>query len=251
MSPEEKERLKQLGSDYPFFVSTSAIGENLEGKTVLDVGAGPNTALGAWVRSHGGRYIAFDTQESALAQHTAAGHETVQGDVRSLLSWVGSVDIIHARLLLMHLHRDHLEGAILEMVSAAKERCLFVEPNWITFQGNSAVIRLRDFAIGWLGKRSNLYMGETLRFSVERALTGFLGSSLRLNEKFFPPNSKTDYGELVGMAKALQSMVPPEQFEQFQEIAEARRMIDAEAAKPEPYTLPQFVLVEVSGGAVR
>ena len=247
VSKEEEARQKGLAGDRLFTLSTQAIGE-VEGKTVLDVGAGMSTALGAWVKQRGGEYIAFDIQEGVIREHAQAGHVAIQGDIAQAIPVLPTADIVHVRLVLMHLIRQKRNRAIEEVFRAAKERCLFIEPDWTEFCGNAVVNRLRDLAIRILGQRMDLYLGRTLFTVIANVLP--MSNGRLITEKRLPPESKKDYRELVQMTSALKSNAVENMTECILATEEIALAIAKEAQKDNRafFTPPRFTLVEVKKG---
>ena len=75
---EEIERLKQI--EYPNFVSESLLNEfNLEGKKILDAGAGLNAKLAEFVSRKKGMYVPFDFRVDVLTE--------MKGKLESVEAW--------------------------------------------------------------------------------------------------------------------------------------------------------------------
>lgn len=143
ISEEEK---KRLSIDIIGSCSREMLGDSLQGKTVLDVGAGPNIILGEYVRSKGGEYIAFDVSESYLREQKSSGALPVQGIVEELPFRTESVDVVHTRLVLMHLMPEQREKALAETIRVSKERSIFMEGDWAGFINEEPSVNIfRDF----------------------------------------------------------------------------------------------------------
>jgi len=241
----ERNRLKSLGSDYLLYISTEALGENVKDKIVLDLGAGPSTALGKWVNKKGGHYIALDIQGTFLEEHAKKGHDVVQGNIEHLPYKPKTIDIAHTRLVLMHLSSEMRKQAVQEIIKVTKEKCLFLEPDWNSFLGSVVVNRLRDFALRFLTKRSDPYMGVKLKKEIELILSG---TDLKIAETRFLREAGTDYDELIKIIASLKSLVEQTDPALIPEAEEIARAINEEAGKerPEAFKLPDFVLVSVT-----
>jgi ubiquinone/menaquinone biosynthesis C-methylase UbiE len=105
---EEIERLKRI--EYPNFVSVAMLdGLALEGKTILDSGAGPNTRLAEFISKRGGMYVPMDIRSDVLADMKEKLNQEnmpfygVRGDVRALPFADKSFDIVHQRFVLMNI----------------------------------------------------------------------------------------------------------------------------------------------------
>ena len=165
---EEIERLKHI--EYPNFVSVAILDElALEGKSVLDSGAGPNTRLAEFVSKRGGTYVPMDMRGDVLADmKEKLGREDVpfygvRGDVRQLPFADKSFDIVHQRFVLMNIVPEARKRAVEEILRVAKGRALFLEYNWETMKSSEQpemLERFKDIALRLFGKFStDPYMG--------------------------------------------------------------------------------------------
>lgn len=108
--PEFYRRKESLGADldclkkieYPNFVSETELGTfDLERKTVLDSGSGPNIGLAEYVARRGGMYVPLELRADALLsmQSTLNAKEVpflgVRGDVRNLPFANETFDVVH------------------------------------------------------------------------------------------------------------------------------------------------------------
>jgi hypothetical protein len=239
---EEQHRLKEW-NDYPLIASIEAMEKSLQGKVVLDLGAGPNTSLGRWVTSNGGRYIAFDIQTISLADQAASGHAALQGDILNSPFKPYSVDITHARLVLMHLAQTSLGQVVRESVRTAKLRAIFIEPNWRTFSGSTSVNRFRDFALKVLGRRCDLFLGENLEIVIRQALPA---TGMRISRKRVVRQPTTDYTELLNMIHSLMASGDVKGSEELTQQAEeiaASLGREVNNDKRPAFVLPEFVSV--------
>ena len=239
---EEKERLKTL--DYPNFASEELIGENLRGKVVLDLGAGPNAELGKFVRERGVEYIAYDISEAFLKAQRNEGAPAVRGDVRILPFKDKSVDIAHMRFVLMHLSSEDRERAIQETTRITKERELFVEYDWNAVQGNETIQHFLKLQTALTPKKGiNIFMGQTLKEEVERA-TG----TESLKEKRFqegPGNYAKEWAMLGKTTQKVFGNIPDKAL--VHELGNVTHKLEEEAQKenPDPSVRPDIVAVEV------
>lgn len=143
---QETERL--AGFDLPTRISIEALGAISPGTGVLDVGAGPNTGLGDYIRSRQAQYVALDKNAAFLEKQKLAGAETVLGDIRRLPFEDASFDICHVRFVVSHLGQDK-QKAIREVLRVTRPggRAVFIDYDWTTAHGSPAYDRVKDFML--------------------------------------------------------------------------------------------------------
>lgn len=256
---EEEQRLKEFG--YPTVVSTKILSKDvIRGKTIMDIGSGPNTDLGKWVAKQGGEhFIAFDIQKRSIDTQHTAGSLAVQGDTRQMPFIEGGADITHERFMLMHLSREERKKAIGQILSIAGERSVFVEYDWNSFEGSPLVNRFRDFALRFLETHgADPFLGATLRMEVEEELGDITSTETEVIERRFQEGPIQTYGELIALMSAIRSTIThlanisagDRSEEMEKEIADANEILEllsTEASREdsEPFSRPDIVTVEV------
>ena len=238
----EKERLQKFS--YPVLVSEELLGETLGGKTILDIGAGANTELGKWIGEHNGKYIALDVHEPFLKEQQGAGSSAIQGSADKLPFSPNSVDITHTRFVLLHLSPEARDKAIKEAINAAKERSLFLEFDYSSFEGGPLVNQFRDLAIKMMAGRQDPYMGKKLKEEVERVVSGTVQV---INERRFRREKGHYYNDLIPLARVFERVsekINPEMALEFKKLIVDLEK-EAEKDNPEGFIPPDIVSVEV------
>ena len=169
---EEIERLKQI--EYPNFVSETLLnGFNLEGKKVLDAGAGPNAKLAEFVSRKKGMYVPLDLRADVLTEMKGKleGMQVpfygIRGDVNALPFADQSFDFVHQRFVLMNIAPETRKQALKEILRVGKENLLLLEYNWKTLksaENPETIERFRNLAFQVFAKFStDPYMGEKFK----------------------------------------------------------------------------------------
>ncbi len=178
---QETERLRTL--EYPSVVSQELLDNfNLEGKRVLDAGAGANADLLKYVGERGGMYVPMDIQSVMLEkQREGADDGTkpyfgVLGSVKQLPFQDESVDFFHQRFVLMNIDPESRQQDVKEAYRVAKESVLLLEYNWDTFASDTdqpVVDEVREAAFEFFSRfATDPHMGTKMSALVESALPG-------------------------------------------------------------------------------
>ncbi|MDP3954039.1 MAG: class I SAM-dependent methyltransferase [bacterium] len=188
---------------YPFTVSQRLLNIGLQNnKSVLDIGSGPNTELGKWLRQNQILYIAADIKYIFLQEQAKSSHPTIQCKSSSLPLDNSSVDISHLRFVLMHLSSDERRVTISEMLRVSKNTSIFIEFDWSTFKGSETVNSFRDLAIDILDTHVDLFLGKNLRKEI---LKSSKNTGLTVNHRNFKRGPGNYYNELLPLANSLLS----------------------------------------------
>lgn len=154
-------RLREFS--YPVTVSTEVIGKNISGKTILDIGSGPNTDFGMWINKNGGIYTAFDKQQEFLDLQEKCGFGTLQGDILSYEFEPLSFDITHTRFLLANIPTEEQPSVIRKILTISKERALFLEFDLNSFEdGGPVTSKFRDLLSESFGYKIDPFLGNGL-----------------------------------------------------------------------------------------
>lgn len=240
VNEEEKERLQAL--DYPNFVSESIIGENLEGKIVLDVGAGPNTELGKFVRKHGGEYLAFDISEAFLESQKRENSNAVRGNAKELPFRDSSVDIAHERFVLMHLSPEDRKKVIEELFRISKNKTIFAEYDWSVAGGSEAVNKFIEIQKSLTPKIGvDILMGGKVREEVEDCL-GEDGVEAKRFQR--GPGDYSKEWAMLGKTtqKLFDNLIDKDQAAEIQHVIQE---LDHEVGQGKPSVRPDIVTVEL------
>ncbi len=244
-APEgERERLKKL--EYPTWVSEECIGEDIKGKTILDVGSGPNVALNKFAKDHGASYVAFDIEERFLRDQQKESAMAVKGSALALPFKEQAAEIVHMRFVLRFFSPEQRAKAIQEAVRAAKERTLLVEYDWDTFRGGERVNKFVAFSLRLMAKAGvEAFMGKKLKEEVENLLPE---KKNMIREQRFSREAGTYYEELFALVpltkKVIERVNDPALAKEFDGIV---LELEEESHKenPEQFTRPDIVVVEV------
>jgi SAM-dependent methyltransferase len=192
---EERERLSTF--DLPNKISIEAIGTIKASTTVLDVGAGPNTGLLAYVVSESGVYTALDKNADFLEKQKDAGATILKGDARNIPIADESFDITHARFVISHLGAEK-QKAIREVVRVTKTQgsAIFLDYDWSTAHGSDKFEKVKNFMING-GFLFDADFGAELEDEVR-------GSSVLGNVHVtnYPPTPMTDYSQILKLREA-------------------------------------------------
>lgn len=172
---EEIERLKNI--DFPSHVSIELLeGADLEGKKLLDIGAGSNSKLGEYVEGKGGKYVAMDLRMEMLRniedqfEQKDLNFYGIQANVKDLPFIDESVDFIHQRFVLMHLSPEDQKKAIREILRISKDESFLVEYDWGTLSSEENEEILNKFR--------NLSYELMSKFKIDPLMGGKLGNLL-------------------------------------------------------------------------
>jgi hypothetical protein len=257
VSEEARRYFDEFG--YPNEISTKVLGDNLQGLTVADIGAGPSVLLGRHLKAQGAKYVAVDLQEGALEHHRNEGFEVLRADMGDPLpkDALQDVDIAHVRFMLRHMYPLRRTIAINQVLSIAK-RCVFVELDFDTWNGGPLTHGFKDAMV--LAFRESMFpeAGNSLLKEVHLALEPRIGMSTRLQElrfrRFARPRGVSYYkSELIQLSQMV-ARLARERADQAlirQDTARELEMFAADIKEestrnnPEPYTPPDLVVVEV------
>ena len=241
---EEKDRLKNI--EWPSFVSLEVVGENVSGRTILDLGAGPNITMNDFAKEHGASYVAFDMVHDFSKEQKNNEADAVRGAVEGLPFKNGSADIVHTRFVLMHLSPEARERAIKEAIRTSKGKCIFIEYDWGTFHGGENINHFRDLAISFLQQKGiDPFMGAILKNEIENSLSG---QEAEVKENRFHRENGDYYRELMpliqSIKKAAEQTGDVELVKKFS-ILENKINNDSQESSPGGFIPPDLVVVEV------
>lgn len=139
VSEAQRLRLMALFADHVSVAAVhSALGENIEGKIILDEGCGDSTTLGEQLTAIGATYVPTDMREASVTAQRERGFNGHQSLVTALEVDTGSVDMPHARFTFGWLTSGQKDTALLEMlrVSRPDEAALTViDYDWASITG--------------------------------------------------------------------------------------------------------------------
>ncbi|MHB8710291.1 MAG: class I SAM-dependent methyltransferase [Minisyncoccota bacterium] len=239
----EKKRLKEL--EYPTSVSEELIGDNLEGKTLLDLGAGPNVDLNRFTKEHGGAYLAFDINAAFLEEQKKEGVAPIRGSIEHLPFKENSVDVTHTRFVLMHLFPPQREAAIQEALRVTKEKALFLEYDWGATTGGELIDAFKQFAVAFMQLRGmEPFMGAKLEDTVREAIQ----NKFQIEEKRFHREPGNYYDEIIPLARSMKEILATMKEEKLlATLGDLLTRLENESRKesPEIFIRPDIVAVEV------
>lgn len=243
---EETERLLKMGG-YPTQVSMSLLGI-LQDQTVLDIGAGPNSALSQLVLMGGGRYVAVDRTFSMLEQLKRVGPDlqVVQADAVGLPIADGVSTRTHMRFLLAHLSGFTWTATLEEALRITNDSgSLFVlEHDWKTLSSSeNQEIILRFLEVMTILANEfgiDLYAGQNLR-----ALGIQLQTKLnaQIEERRFS-RDEADYTlEFLAIIRSAQQMAKAKGLKELDvELADIYSMLES---KPISFVPPDIVTLTI------
>lgn len=211
-SPEEIERLKNL--DFPFYVSTELLRDDLRDKKVADIGSGPNPSLGRWIEEQGGDYLAFDINKTFLENIKKAELDATIADCRHLPLEDNSVDIVHLRFVLMHFSAKDRSSIIREALRVTRKEVLILDYDWGDFKAEGEINEVKNIALELLTQISDPFYGAKLKSEIEKA-------NLKSIFKDFTRPRLAYLSELKKMVQALIGLsqkVDPTKTKQLQEL---------------------------------
>lgn len=157
---EEIERLKNI--DFPSHASLELLKEvDLQGRKLLDIGAGSNSKLGEYVESEGGKYVAMDLRMEMLKnieyqfEQKNLNFYGIQANAKDLPFLDESVDFIHQRFVLMHLSPEDQKRTIEEILRITKNKSFLVEYDWSTLssqENEEALDKFKDLSFEMMSK---------------------------------------------------------------------------------------------------
>ncbi len=193
----ELRRLQVL--EYPLSVSKSLLPHEIAWRTVLDVGAGPNTLFGHYISRRNGLYTAVDVNPLWLEKHKELGFETLVASVTQLPLAARAVDIGHVRFVLMHLSESDRLRAVREVLRVSGSSAIFIEYDWMHMGGPSVVEDFKGTALEFFAFMGiEPYMGGKLRGLVDAQRSD--NTRLAYREIM---SVTDDYGELVQLAESM------------------------------------------------
>lgn len=238
----EKKRLQEL--EYPTSISESLIGDDLEGKTILDLGAGPNLALGRFTKEHLGTYLAFDINTAFLEEQKKGEATPIRGSIDCLPFKENAIDIVHTRFVLMHLSPQERAKAIREALRVTKEKTLFLEYDWGAVTGGEIIEAFKQFAVAFMQLRGmEPFMGAKLADTVREAIQ----DKFQIEEKRFHREAGNYYNEIIPLTKSMREVLTVIKEEQLLSTLNgllARLESESQKEEPEIFTRPDIVAVE-------
>ncbi|MEK7459964.1 MAG: methyltransferase domain-containing protein [Patescibacteria group bacterium] len=208
---EEMDRLKETA--YPSWLSGTVLNKfDLDGKKVLDSGAGPNSMLAVFVFEKGGTYVHLDCREDVLAtmksQLDSIGrpYHGVQADLTKKLDFPDKFfDIVHQRFVLMHIAPEKRKQVLEESLRVAKESVVLIEYDWRMFQSTKnpeTIERIKHLAFPFFERFSaDPYMGEKFEELFSEIDTGIEYSIQRFRREENVSNTP----DLIGLLKSFSS----------------------------------------------
>lgn len=179
----ETQRLQAL--EFPSVVSESLLDEfDIEGKKILDAGAGANTDLAKYVENRQGMYVPLDIQSVMLQkqredlENDSIGYFGVVGSVKQLPFQSNTFDLFHQRFVLMNIDPDSREQDVREALRVSKEAVLFLEYNWNTFtstdeRDREKIDQVKDAAFELFSRfKTDPYMGTKFPELFEKVIPG-------------------------------------------------------------------------------
>jgi len=191
--------------NWPTRVSSEILPENLLGKTVIDVGAGPSHSLGDLIVERDGRYIAIDVNEGLVEIQRKLGREVYQADICNVSKVIPPTIerthvISHTRLVFMHLSPEKMPQAVHELATVGSMGYV-LDTNWKNFIQSASGPRLRDFidiTLDFAQQNGiDLYHGGKLK----QLLIDTLGDAYEINECIFSEGIANHYDELINLAQ--------------------------------------------------
>lgn len=246
VSDEEIERMKNFS--YPFSVSKEVTGEDISGKTFLDIGCGSNTQLGMYVKENGGSYVAFDKQRQFLDIQQDSGFTIVEGDIVTYSNPL-LFDIVHTRFVLMHIPPEDQTGVIRKILSISKERALFLEFDWNTFEdGGPVTSQFRDLSLGFMkGCGINPFIGGSLVQKVNDIRLEDESRYYHMSSDRFHREKDVYYYEIIPILEAMIKGMEKMQYAKLEDARELLKMLEleAETENAEKFIPPDIVVVTV------
>lgn len=228
---EDRERMQKIG--YPNFVSSKVFEKiGVEGKRILDAGAGPNPKLGEFIKEHNGKYVACDLREDMLKDMGDAALQEgwelplrVQGDVKALPFENDAFDVVHERFVLMNLSPENRTSALQEFSRVGKNKVVLIEYDWTPMASPDApelVERFRSAAFRLFeAAHTDPHFGAKIEELV-RAVDPDIAVSV---ERFSREAATENVPELVlncrGMEAGARKMGDEELADEFTELAKA------------------------------
>ncbi len=166
---EDTERLKRI--EYPNYVSERLFTDfELEGKKVLDAGAGPNAKFAEYIENRGGTYVPIDLRADALKEmqkKLAEDHYAfrgVQADVRRLPFNDSTFDYSHQRFVLMNIKPETRAQALNEILRVTKGKTVLIEYDWKSLRSTEdpdSIERFKELALElFASTATDPYMGQ-------------------------------------------------------------------------------------------
>jgi len=221
----EIERMREF--EWPLDVSAKMLSEHLEGKTVGDIGAGPNPNLGKLVESRGGKYVALDMNfaMAKMQKESAPERNAVNADITHLPFQDGQFDILHTRFVMMNLPASQRADAIRELARCGKENVV-LDYDWTKFQSESPQVQAFIVSARKLGELagSDLDFGWKSKQFIEATLARSEG----ITEERFNQGPIKDYKTIAGLAKSMQGLAKNLQNMETQSAAREGRAVNQE-----------------------
>ena len=210
----EAERMEKIYR-YPNSISKKLIGK-ISGKTILDMGCGPNSQLGKWVIHNGGQYIALDKNYQYLDKQKARLKQAtiIQGDVTDIINVTEILykfipEIAHVRFLLVHLGDPENLKAKLNLVYLLKyimKKTVIMEHDWSTIKGSNVIEKFRNLSIEICAQAGmDLEIGAKVFKFVSESVSKY--SDIRITQKVFRRLAGHYYHELLPLARLLIGLI--------------------------------------------
>lgn len=191
--------------NWPTQVSSQVLPALLSGKTIIDIGAGPNRNLGDIVAERGGKYIAVDINDGFVEIQRNLGREVYKGDVTRLTKDLAFLSdrktvITHTRLVIMHVVPEKRRQAIREL-SIIGSSGYILDSNWENFIHGTSSELMRNFIAITLNfarwKGIDLDHGGKLKKLVAETL----GEAYEITEQIFLQGVANHFGEIIDLAQ--------------------------------------------------
>lgn len=240
---QDRERMRDFNA--PLHASIRAIGAVLPGQVLLDIGAGNNTGLRDYTQDQGGLYIPVDINLPPLQEQRNGQSVPIQADARLLPISNDSVDVAHARFVLMHFGSDDRAIIIDEAYRSVQAggRALFIDYDWSTMDGSDAMNRLRDFTLAHVGFFNPIYGGDAAA-----EISSVVGEQ-HVTEEVTSP-FLTDYQPAMRLRQGMIAGLAMQQADQtlFDEINRIFDLIETESQQEDApgYKMPSMFAVTAS-----
>ena len=234
---EEKKRLE--GFPYPFTVSISVIGDNIEGKKILDLGSGPNKSLGNWANSLKASYFPCDISKEFLLNQMSNGNTNCcLCSAHNLPFENNTFDIAHVRFLLIHVNDPHKRAQLINQVVSVCKNFMFLEFDWSTFKYGPIVGEFVKLTLEIMKEIADFDIGRRLEQEISRV------APIRSVTKHKRPIGNY-YREILPLAnslKATASKINPNLIDRADEMI-VNITKESEKEEPELFTPPEIVVV--------
>lgn len=258
----ERERLNQQaksGLDVLSGLNFRKLGV-MDGDRVLDVGAGPEVALGHAVREMGASYLAYDLNAAFVDTQKKAGNEAIEGEAHDMPLLDGSVTVAHLRAANAWFggFRDSSWREIIR-VGGSRLRGVSIDFDWKVVSGPLQFMSLAEalksglelvgFDHGY-GSRAegdiNRILAENVGDGNFRTEADRVPMRIASEEELMKFVTSTARNVIQGLHVPMDSETPEQRqakLEKAVEIEELLTQVQAGSLRPEDVTLPDIVSV--------